>query len=418
MKRQNDFFNNILANIESFKPRSLLRNSKNKTFELRSDKLLTTNLSGGVGALVIRAILYKMGINEHHLFRWRLENKYIQYRVLTHYNPGCMAETISLSKLLNEQEGVLKIKQLFDKGFFLKATLGHGSFVNNAFDRTAEFDDIQSSGLINKEINEKWILQKKMDFREEFRIHTFSRDIIYGTTLKIKGLDSLDNFEAEKFVEKILNNLPDSISQRSMMGWDIGRTNENKYYVIETNLTGFHPEFSRGFQTSGHVEEIIDGPIICAWLNNYFKRKYGISISSVESALLSKFQFCKEFLFYLSIFEKESFEFMWDRTNEKTLSIIIYLEDENSTFLIRLTEYFQRANFNALYYFIIKEDLLLAPSYLYNKNKNMKVKIFNESDLFAKEQFQLVKQLSSQRRKQLCCYHAQRLINQDFHVVI
>lgn len=418
MKKQNDFFKKMLANIESFKPQSLLRKSKNKTFELRENKFLTTNLSGGVGALIIRAILYKMGINERRLFKWRLENKYIQYRVLTHFNPGCMADTISLSKLLNAQEGVSKIKQLFDKGFFLKATLGHGSFINGAFDRTAEFDDIQSSGLINKEINEKWILQKKMDFREEFRIHTFSRDIIYGATLKIKGLDSLDNFEAEEFVKNILYNLPDSILQGSMMGWDIGRTNDNKYYVIETNLTGFHPEYSRGFQTSGHVEEVIDGPIICAWLNNYFKRKYGISISSVESTLFLKFQFYQEFLFYVSIFEKESFEFIWDKTNEKPLSIIIYLEDENSTFLIRLTAYFQRANFNALFYFIIKENLLLAPSYIYNKNKNSKVKIFNENDLFTEDQFQLVKQFAPQRRKQLCYHHVQKLINQDSYVVI
>ena len=52
-----------------------------KTFQLTSDPLLLSDLSGWIGAVTVRAILHELGVNEHHVFKWKPENKYFQYLI-------------------------------------------------------------------------------------------------------------------------------------------------------------------------------------------------------------------------------------------------------------------------------------------------------------------------------------------------
>lgn len=416
MEEQEDILKRVILEIRNFNPQIVKANNKNKAIELYPYSYLTSDISGGTGALFIRAILNQLAINEHHIFSWRLENKYIQYLILNYYLPGFLPKTVSLSRVLDEKNGILNIERLLESSFFLKATLGHGSFSTNSFDKTAELDNIILLHQRQYDYNEKWILQKKLELKSEYRVHTFQRDVIYGLTFIIHG-EKLQNSYAdvEKFVEGILMKLPDTIVQGALIGWDIGLTSDDKYYIIEANFTGFHPEYVRGFQTSGYFEDKDFGPIICAWLNSYFKCKYAISVLTVAHELLSEFQFYKEFMFYSSIFKNEHIDLIWNKNNRQ-VSVIIYLGSDLNSCLITLIRYFQRADFAEMYYVIVNEESSLKFSALFERNNN--INTLTESSLFKNNQYQLIQQLSCERRKQICCYHAIRHIKKDSYIIV
>ncbi|WP_158799930.1 hypothetical protein [Pedobacter sp. L105] len=415
MERRDGIFDILIRDIDGFSLRAVKKNTESKTIELWADPLLLSNISGWFGALFIRAILRELNINEHHVFRWRLENKYIQYLVLNNYAPGCMPRTISLSKLLYSPNGVSKTRELFKKGFFLKKTLGYGSFTTHDFDKTAEFEDILSSHQETYFYNEKWILQKKLTLDTEFRVHTFNKDIIYGLTFKIQGLNSIDNSDAEEFVKGVLEKLPDQILQGTLIGWDIGLTNNNKYYVIEANFTGFHPEFGYGFQTSGYVDDHLYGPIICAWLNSYFENKYRVSIASIENSLLSNFSFYKECQFYLSLFRNPDFDTIRNHISLPA-SVVLHLGDASNSRLITLITYFQLVNFVDKYYIIVQKEHFSKVNGLFKDNHQ--IQILTDDIFFTPAQYQLIQHLGVERRKQICRYHARSLLNKEPRILI
>jgi len=389
----------IILDIESTNVQIIEPKIENETFELCHDPALESNLAGNIGVLLVRSILNKLNIDEHRVFKWRLDNKYKQYQILNHYIPNCMAETISLSQLLKEDNGIQKIRELCEKGFFIKSTVGDGSGRDNSFDRTAELDEIIS--LYQNDDEEKWVLQKKLNFKKEFRIHTFHKDLIHGLTSITEGLDLSDSYAAEEFVKIILANLPDTILQGTLIGWDIGLTDNNEHYVIEANITGFHPEFNRGFQTSGYFGDPNYGAIMSAWLNNYFRSKYNISIDSIESSLSSSNQFYEDFIFYSSVFNSQHLKIIENKKDVNT-SAIIYLGESTDSRLLMIASYFRLANFASLYHLIVNEENFSKVSKFFEGKKSIEILI--ENSLFTKDEYLLIKQLSYEKRKSIY-YH-------------
>lgn len=413
MEKDDDLFEKIILDIENCSSQKIEKKTSEETFELSPDPNLIANLSGGVGTFIVRSLLHQLNIDEHHVFRWRLENKYWQYRILTYYVPNCMAETISFSKLLDEHDGVKKIKDLCANGFFVKGTLGDGSGRGNSFDRTAEVDDIISLHQPDDDHQEKWVLQKRLNFEKEFRIHTFSKDLIRGLTIEMQGQYLSNSYDAEEFVIKLLQKLPDTILQGTLIGWDIGLTDTNEYYVIEANITGYHPEYGHGFQTSGYFGDRNYGAIICAWLNNYFKYNYQISIDSVEGSLLSNYPFYKDFMFYVSVFNNDHMEIIEEN---RKVPAIIYLGEDSNARLITLIEYFQIANFCKNYYLIVSEDSLSTITDKFSANGF--VNILAEKSLFTTKQYALIRQLTDERRRKICYAHAIRIIRENTFFII
>lgn len=415
--KKDDFLSQIILEIDSTVVTPVKINRNLKTFELRPYKFLTSNLSGGVGALLIRAILHELHIDEHRLFRWRLENKLLQYLIFDHYIPDSMPKTISLSKILNRLNGVAQVKVLFKSGFFLKTTLGCGSGSKNNFDRTAEFEDIISSAYGKYYYDEKWILQKKVELTKEFRVHTFNRDVIYGLTFIIQGSNSLnDNFRVENFIKNKITKLPSAIVEGSLIGWDIGLTSTGIYYIIEANFTGFHPEYALGFQTTGYTEYDGFGPIVCAWINVFFKKKYGTYINSIEYGLLSKFQFYNEFIFYSSILEPDHLTIAGKETKDSTACTVIYLGDDVHALYLTLTRYFQTISFTEIYYIIVSTKYSNMVNNLFYDNNH--ILIINQNELFTEDQYRLIQHLSYDRRKQISCFYALRRYNQHSYVIL
>lgn len=416
----------IISDIENSSAQVIEKKSVNETFELWRDPVLLDNISGNRGVLFIRAILSKLNVDEHHVFRWRLDNKYRQYQILNHYFPGCVAKTFGLSELLAENDGRKKIKELCENGFFVKSTLGHRTGQAGSFDRTAELEDViklhqekenQEKGNQKKEDQtEQWILQQRLDLNEEFRVHTFGSDLIYGLTFIMAGLDSSKSSAAEIFVQKILASLPATILQGTLIGWDVGITNANEYYIIEANFTGFHPEFYAGFQTSGYFGDPDYGSAMCAWLNNYFKNKYHISIDTVEQELKSTSPFFEEFLYYKSIFSDEHIAVLQNKTKGIYATAIIYLGEGANPFLTNLVEYFLQENFAKVYFLIVNEAKIQATAHQFPNHEL--VLLIDECKLFLPEEYSLLQQLSYEERKKICCDKLLTKIEETYHFIL
>ncbi|MBB6270536.1 hypothetical protein HDF26_000963 [Pedobacter cryoconitis] len=401
----------IIFEIEHTESQTIEKKSEYETFELWRDPVLQSNLSGNIGILFIRSILKKLNIDEHRVFQWRLEHKYWQYQVLNYYIPGCMAQTISLSKLLNEPDGVQKINELCEAGFFIKSALGDSSGRDNNFDRTSELNEIINFYHKKHDHDEEWILQKRLNFKKEFRIHTFQKDLIPGLTSITEGQDLSGSYPAEEFVKMILKKLPNAIMNGTLMGWDIGLTDKNEHYVIETNITGFHPKSNRGFQTSGYFGDPDYGTIMSAWLNNYFRNEYNVSIDSVENDLSLSDKFYTDFIFYSSIFNDEQLHILDKGTKDINNSAIIYLGDHTDSRLLMVVNYICLANFAKTSYLIVSEKNFTTISNIFKGNKL--IKILAEHTLFTDEQYKLIKHLSYERRKKICHYHTLRLIKEN-----
>ncbi|WP_316751628.1 hypothetical protein [Pedobacter gandavensis] len=408
-KKINDkYLEALIVSIENSPPQAITKRSEADTFELWSDPAILEQLSGNIGAIFVRSLLNRLNVDEHHVFKWRLENKYRQYQILNHYVPDSVAESMGLSALLNTTDGVQKIRELCADGFFIKATLGHRTGENKNFDRTADLENIILSHQKESDQTEKWMVQKRLNLKEEFRLHTFSKKVIYGLTFIMKGEDSLKGAYAEEFVKGILEKLPETISQGTLIGWDIGITDNNEYYVIETNVTGFHPEYARGFQTSGYFGDTEFGSIMCAWLNHYFSLNYQVSIDSVENSLLSSNPFYQEFMYYAALFKKEQLEFLRNQVKATNIAGILYLGEQINPLLTNLLTYFQIENFADTYYLIVNGKN--APMLRQFFSGHADVMILTENDLFTADQYQLIEQLSYERRKKICSYRALRRI--------
>lgn len=415
MEKTDSFLAKLISDIENSDSYVMNKRSENDFFELTDDPSLTADLSGGQGAYFVRFMLSKLRINEHHVFRWRLENKYIQYQVINHYIPGAVAKTFSFSEILDTEDGINKIRELCESGFFIKSTLGDSSGRKKRFDRTAELNEIINSyqSAYNKE--EIWMIQEKLDLNEEFRIHTFGMDVIAGLAFRINGSGS-DGQGALEFVKVILEQLPDTILQGSLIGWDIGVTNDHQFYVIEGNFTGFHPVYGHGFQTSGYFQDARFGAIVCAWLNNFFKCKYKISVSSVETNLQNNSKFFSDVMFYSSVLTEEHLDILMNKKEIGDIPAMLYLGDNTNTRYITLLKYFQLVNLAPKFYMIISEECL--PDFTGLIKGIEFIDVLAEQNLFTKDQYLSMKELSYEKRKKLCCARAGRLIEEAAYIML
>lgn len=404
MKQAEDNLKSILSDIERYPVEAAKPSKIEQTFELWSDPNLLKDLSGNIGAFLIRSILHQLNIDEHHVLRWRLENKYRQYQIINHYFPQAIAQTFSFAQLLNQHNGVQTIRELCEDGFFVKSTLGHRSGIKKNFDRTSELDEIlqfypRGSGEL-----ETWMIQKRINFQFEFRVHTFGRDLLHGLTFIMEGDNSLLSIHAEDFVKAVSAKLPDAILQDTLIGWDIGLTGMGECYVIETNITGYHPDFHRGFQSSGYFGDPDYGPIMCAVLNAYFKNTYNLSIEGIDEKLSSSNEFYKEFIFYCSIWNKSHTDMIKTKLTSPFVAAIVYMGSEVNSLTIKLLRYLQIIDYATVCYVVInKEQIQEVNSMMFAGHH---VQFIQEDLLFKSENYLLIEQLPYAERKDRCCQKA------------
>jgi hypothetical protein len=399
-----------IKQIESAEPQSIKSKTQNGSFEFRHEEWLLNDLSGNYGALFIRAILHQLNVSESYVLKWRLENKYIQYVILNYYIPDCMPSTIPLSSILYRKNGFKKIKDLFSQGYFLKATLGDASYATQSWDKTAEFERIALLPTVCTGQYENYMIQKKICIKTEFRVHTFSKDIIPGLSYVSHGENQAPYHQGlNDFLNEILTKIPNSILTGTLIAWDIALTPENHYYVIEANFTGFHPEYRRGFQTSGYVDDHKYGSIICAWLNLYFKEYFGVYVDSLEESLFMKDPFYRAFIFYKSIFKNKHLNLARNNAKRMEYPVITYLGEDSYQLIINLIKHLLLVDLASKYHVIVRDLCFEAVFKLFAYTRG-RVLLHRESELFTNEQFDLIRQLNSERRKQIGCHHLLRKI--------
>jgi len=400
MKKKDAVLKELILDINNSDLNTVKGSLRDHTFELSLDRSLAVGLSGWIGALIVRKTLYELGINEHHIFKWRPENKYIQYLILSNYSPGCMPKTLSLTDVLNKNDWVPNIRQLIKSGYFIKATLGFGSGRTQNFDRTAEFEQILFNHKTDHSFqNEKWIIQKRLNINKEFRIHTFGRDILYGLTLRISGVVGLKDFDQpQEFVKSILERLPSSFTEGTLIGWDIGLTKKGKYYVIEANFTGFHPEYHAGFQTTGYVDDPPFGPIVCAWLHTYFRNKYKVSITPVDNMLIENFPYIEEFSYYISVLKNEHVQEIF-KAKGRVDAIYIYLDKQTDANIIKLFAFMLIANFADTFCIITKQELYEEAKKIFTGDN---VTHIAEHTLFTKDEYEKLQRLNDKSIRKRC----------------
>lgn len=415
MLAKNDSLQDLITEIEQATPQQITIKPDYESFRLRFYHVLLENLSGGVGTLLVRAILNKLQIDEHRLFKWRLENKYRQYQILNCYSPGCMAETFGFSELLDQKNGIQRIKDLCSTGYFVKATLGDGSGRANSFDRTEELAEIIAVHECNTVQPDQWVIQKKLNITTEFRIHSFDGAVISGLSFLIAG-DYLPNiYGAEEFLQKVLQKLPDTLIQGSLIGWDIALTDQNQWYVIEANITGFHPDYGRGFQSSGYFGDPDFGPVICAWFNTYFKYQYHLSISAIDE-VVGSYAFYQDFLFYTNLFTADHLEIIRKKTQDAHVVGFIYIEEDLTDQMATLLSFFRMQRFCDRYYvFVPFKYLQKAGDLLMDKPHTY---LFNRDEMFSEDEQELIKHYTPSKRKETYFSRMQKAIPADAYFLI
>lgn len=401
----------LIKEVEAAEPQKIICNAANRTFELKAEESLSNDLSGNYGALFIRSIFNQLNIDESFVLKWRLENKYIQYMILEHYAPNCMPSTLPLSSLLDKKDGIKKAKKLFSQGYFLKSTLGDASYITQTWDKTGDFDQIALLENVSNGKYENYMLQKKVSIKTEFRIHTFYKDIIPGLTYLSQGEKQNYPRDLDEFLNDILTKIPNSILSGTLIAWDIALNVDNQYYIIEANFTGFHPEYRRGFQTTGYVDDHHYGSIICAWLNVYFEKYYGVYVDSVQENLFDNYPFYKAFVFYMTIFKKDHINLVRNTAKQVECTVIIYLNDDNNQLVINLIKHFSLVHFASKFHVIVRDSYYKAVFRIFAYILGQVV-LHNERELFTQQQFDLIKHLGYDRRKQISCYHLLRMIKQ------
>jgi len=409
-------FQKVIADIEGSEELEFIRPLESYLVELIPYEFLVTDLSGNYGALFVRFILFYLGIDENQVLRWRLENKFRQYQILNFYSPDCMPNTFGLFELLKQEKGVEKIRELFSKGYFLKAALGDASYVSKNWDRTNEFDDILSQQTSSNEPFEAYIVQKKLQLRREFRVHTFCKEVIPLLTYRIPNTQYFnDHNDAEEFVFSVLGRLPNQITEGTLIAWDIGLTTYGQYFIIEANFTGFHPEYRRGFQTTGYVDNHQYGAVICAWLNNYFCKKYGLFVETIDAELIANYPFYKALLYYNSIFLKNDYITEIFKRQNASLSVIVYLGDVSNVLTLNLLNHFLSVDLADKYYVIVNPLGFDTIKTLFNRPH---IKVINETELFTIQQYEAVIYIGYDRKKQISSYHLARRIKNENYLII
>ncbi|MGY0034568.1 hypothetical protein [Pedobacter sp. NJ-S-72] len=89
--------------------------------------------------------------------------------------------------------------------------------------------------------------------------------------------------------------------------------------------------------------------------------------------------------------------------------VITYSGEDSNQLIINLIKHFLLVDFASKYHVVVR-DLYFETVFKLFAYTRGAVLLHRESELFTNQQFDLIRQLSYERRKQICCYHVLRKI--------
>jgi len=211
---------------------------------------LCDGIWGSFPVTFIRHLYRELGFDEHRVFRWRLEHKLVQALVLNHYAPACIPATCGLAG--------------WSGPIFFKPTLGDSS------------GDRQPINLVD----ETFIVQERIPIAVEYRVHSLEDRVIDDLTFHRYGKGDIpgERDAPNAFVQSVLDRLPNALTAGNLCGWDVARTPDDRFLVVEVNFSGFHPVHNRGFQCSGWFHDEEWGALSAARLVRFLEESCGVAV--------------------------------------------------------------------------------------------------------------------------------------------
>jgi len=227
--------------------------------------------------VLVRQLFHALRLDEHRPFRWRLEHKLIQALILDAYLPGMAPVTRGLSRLVSGYgiEGLRsKLDELFPNGYFVKRALSDSSGDKGATGEIEEALQTLTDGVPSI-AGEEWIVQERIPIDVEFRVHSLQDRIVDDLTFRryTRGDIPSERHAPNRFVQSLLDRLPAGIVAGTLCGWDVARTPEGKFRIIEANFAGFHPVYRPGFQVSGYFVNLDWGAKSTAQLMRFVEKR-------------------------------------------------------------------------------------------------------------------------------------------------
>ncbi|MEA2720294.1 MAG: hypothetical protein QOJ39_2158 [Candidatus Eremiobacteraeota bacterium] len=218
---------------------------------------LRTGNAGGPNIVFVRHLYDALGFDEHRLLGWRLEHKLVQALVIEHYRPGAMPVTRGLARLrASALNGDLRgaLQAAFPGGHYAKTALGDSSGGPDGRDRT---DDLVAAAeavparAVADLTGEETIVQERLPMEREYRVHSFEDRVVPTLSFLRYGGEIVGERDAPNaFVQSVLDAFPPALVSGTTLAWDIARTAEDRFAVIEMNVAGNHRYDNPGFQCS------------------------------------------------------------------------------------------------------------------------------------------------------------------------
>jgi amino acid adenylation domain-containing protein len=237
------------------------------------------------GALIIRHLFDALHFDETRIFGWRLDHKLVQALVLNRFCPECVPVTRGLRRELSDSSTRTarrrRLLELQREGLLFKSALGEASGDRRAVDAFQHV--IEDVDDVSDELwDERFLVQERLRIRQEYRIHSFEDRVVPELTFYRYGTSEMTDKERDasnEFAQQILDRLPAALVKDTLYGWDIAVDASGRWFALETNPAGLHPQFRPGFHCSGFLQTAPWGPPSVARLFHFIRRHYDLPIT-------------------------------------------------------------------------------------------------------------------------------------------
>ena len=280
---EREFVSQLLTEIREWKVVARRQAGSSILYIKGEDDPLHEGVRDGPSGHLIRALFHHLDFDENRLFRWFLQHKLVQALILSKLIPGSVPPTRGLCAVISQSHrGALRqqVETWKERGYLIKKTLITGSGEHGRVDFPREAIAALEANHCETQVDqEEYMLQKRIDVADEFRVHSVERHVVEDLTIGRYrgGFMRTAAGEANSYVQSLLNKLPDGLTNGTIHNWDVARTTGGNFVVIEINLTGYHPTYREGFQCSGFFRGV-HGPAMLARLLRFFKSEYGLSV--------------------------------------------------------------------------------------------------------------------------------------------
>lgn len=259
-----DFGGAVAAAMEAVRSHHGLRRHRQSPLQIvvspESQMHWEQGVSDTRGTAVVRQVLTNLGFDEERLFRFRFDHKLAHIAVALACCPLPMPRSIALDAFLaaaTVDELRDSLARVFPGGYVIKPCLGCASGDSGEFDvRASVFRDFEALRGADRSQLPRYLVQERIAIIREFRVHTVEDQLVEPLTCRRYSgapIPAAIRDALWAFVRDVLRTMPDGLISDTFCGWDVAQT-DHGFVVVEINYTGFHPEFARGYQTSGYVQ--------------------------------------------------------------------------------------------------------------------------------------------------------------------